>query len=102
MSTSCARVASIVCLDPATGNTIWTGSLPRGSASFYASPVIANGILYAAREDGIVFAARVEDKLELLSENPMHERIIASPAVANGLLLLRGDEHLFCVEAGQR
>ncbi len=92
----------IVCLDPATGSTIWTGSLPRGNATFYASPVIANGVLYAAREDGIVFAVRVEDKFELLSENPMGERIIASPVIADGRLLLRGDEHLFCVEAGQR
>lgn len=92
----------IVCLDPDTGSTIWTGSLPRASATFYASPVIANGVLYAAREDGVVFAVRVEDKFELLSENPMGERIIASPAVADGLLLLRGDEHLFCVEAGHR
>jgi len=93
---------SIVCLDPATGSTIWTGSLPRTNASFYASPVIANGVLYAAREDGVVFAVRVQDKFELLSENPMHERIIASPAVADGRLLLRGDEHLFCVESGKR
>jgi len=93
---------NIVCLDPATGSTIWTGSLPRTNASFYASPVIANGVLYAAREDGVVFAVRVQDKFELLSENPMHERIIASPAVADGRLLLRGDEHLFCVEMGKQ
>jgi hypothetical protein len=35
------------------------------------------------------------------ADNPMHERIIASPAVADGRLLLRGDEHLFCVETGK-
>ncbi len=29
----------------------------------------------------------------------MGERIIASPVVSNGRLLLRGDEHLFCVTA---
>jgi len=93
---------NIVCLDPASGNTIWTGSLPRTNASYYASPVIANGLLYAAREDGVVYAVRVQDKFDLLSENPMHERIIASPAVADGRLLLRGDEHLFCVEMVKR
>jgi outer membrane protein assembly factor BamB len=93
---------NIVCLDPATGSTIWSESLPRTNASYYASPVVANGVLYAAREDGVVFAVRVQDKFELLSENPMHERIIASPAVVDGRLLLRGDEHLFCVETGRR
>jgi len=88
----------IVCLDPATGKSLWTGTLPRTSSSFYASPVIANGVLYAAREDGVVFAALVENSFELLSENPMGERIVASPAVANGRLLLRGDKNLFCIE----
>ena len=92
---------NLVCLDPSTGNTIWAESLPRTNASFYASPVVANGVLYAAREDGVVFAVDVESKFEILSENPMHERIIASPAVADGRLLLRGDEHLFCVETGK-
>jgi outer membrane protein assembly factor BamB len=93
---------NLVCLDPATGSTIWSESLPRGRTSYYASPVIANGLLYAAREDGTVFVARVDDKFELVSENPMGEQIVASPALADGRLLLRGEEHLFCVEAGKR
>jgi outer membrane protein assembly factor BamB len=88
----------VACLEPEKGQTVWNGSFPRATASYYASPVIANGILYAAREDGVVFAARVDGKFEVLSENPMGERIVASPAVANGRLFLRGDKHLFCVE----
>lgn len=87
----------VVCLDPATGTTVWTGSLPKATAPYYASPVVANGILYAAREDGVVFAARVGEKFELLSENPMGERIIATPVPAADRLFLRGDAHLFCI-----
>ncbi|MCI0534763.1 MAG: PQQ-binding-like beta-propeller repeat protein [Verrucomicrobiales bacterium] len=89
----------VVCLDPATGKTIWSEALPRGGASFYASPVIANGLLYAAREDGVVFVARIADKFELLSENPMGERVVASPVVSNDRLLIRGDKNLFCIGA---
>ena len=92
----------VVCLDPANGKTMWSEALPRGTASYYASPVIANGVLYAAREDGTVFAARVEDKFELLSENPMGERIVASPVPAENRLLVRGDKHLFCIAAKER
>ncbi len=88
----------VACLEPEKGQTVWSGSFPRATASYYASPVIANGILYAAREDGVVFAARVDGKFEVLSENPMGERIVASPAVADGRLFLRGDKHLFCVQ----
>jgi len=87
----------VVCLDPATGKTIWENELPRASSSFYASPIIANGILYAAREDGVVFAARVEDKFELLSENTMGEQIVASPVPAGNSLLIRGEKHLYCI-----
>ena len=88
---------AVVCLDPADGKTIWTGAFPENKSPYYSSPVIANGVLYAAREDGVVFAARVEEKFEILSENPMGERILASPVPTSNRLLLRGDRHLFCV-----
>jgi outer membrane protein assembly factor BamB len=92
----------VVCVDPATGKTIWEEAFPRSSSSYYSSPVIANGVLYAAREDGTVFAARVEDKFELLSENAMGERIVASPTPANNSILLRSEKHLFCIAAKAR
>lgn len=92
----------IVCLDPATGGTVWAEALPRGSASYYASPAIANGILYAAREDGVVLAARIGDRFELLCENPLGERVVASPVLADSRLLIRGDKHLFAIAARAR
>jgi outer membrane protein assembly factor BamB len=87
----------VVCLDPATGRTIWEDAFPRAAASYYASPIIANGVLYAAREDGTVFAARVGEKFELLSENPMGEKIVASPVPAGNCLLIRGEQNLYCI-----
>ncbi len=89
----------IVCLDPNNGTTVWTASLPEHRTPYYSSPVIANGTLYAAREDGMVFVARVDDKFELLSENNMGERIIATPVPVANRLLIRGDNHLFCIAA---
>jgi outer membrane protein assembly factor BamB len=87
----------VACLDPATGQILWSDAFPKASASFYSSPLIAGGKLYAAREDGVVFVARVEDKFELLAENNMGERVIASPVPASNRLLIRGEQHLFCV-----
>lgn len=87
----------VVCLNPANGETLWSANLPEHRAPYYASPVIANGLFYAAREDGAVFVARVGEKFELLSENAMGERIVASPVPAAGRLFLRGDAHLFCI-----
>jgi outer membrane protein assembly factor BamB len=87
----------IECLDPATGKTVWSGRLPRKSSNYYASPTVADGKIYAAREDGMVFVTTAEGKFEVLAENDMGERIIASPVPVAGRLLLRGEKHLFCV-----
>ena len=89
----------VECLDPATGKTLWTGALPKNSNSYYSSPTLADGKLYAAREDGVVFVAQIEGKFEVLAENNMGERIIAAPVAVSNRLLLRGDNHLFCVGA---
>ena len=88
----------VVCLNPATGEPYWEEQLPRAAAPYYASPVIAGGILYAAREDGVVFSARVGEKFELLGENVMGEQILASPVPFDGRLLVRTSGHLYCVE----
>ena len=87
----------VECIEPATGATIWTGELPKGSASYYSSPVAADGKLYAAREDGAVFVARIDGTFEVLSENKMGEPIIASPVPVADRLLIRGEKHLFCI-----
>jgi len=88
----------VVCLDPATGKPHWEAEFPKTASSYYSSPVIAGGILYAAREDGVVFAARVGKSFKLLGENPMGEQIVSSPVPFDGRLLIRGAKTLFCVK----
>jgi len=87
----------VVCIEAKSGTTLWKGDLPKGAASYYASPVVADGKLYATREDGVIFVAAVKDGLELISENDMKERVIASPVPVANLLLIRGEKHLFCI-----
>ncbi len=87
------------CFDPTTGKTLWNESLPRVGANYYfASPLIADGKLYAAKEDGVVFVAEVEDKFKVLSENRMEEQVIASPIAVDNRLFIRGAKHLFCID----
>jgi outer membrane protein assembly factor BamB len=87
----------VECIDPADGKTIWSGALPKTSSNYYASPTVAGGKLYAAREDGRVFVVGIDGRFELLSENDMGERVIASPVPVEGRLLIRGEKNLFCV-----
>jgi outer membrane protein assembly factor BamB len=87
------------CIEPETGKTVWKDTLPKASANFYGSPLIAGGNLYAVREDGTVFVGKIENgKFELLAENQMGEKVIASPVAVEGRLLIRGEKNLFCVD----
>jgi outer membrane protein assembly factor BamB len=90
----------VECLDPATGKTIWKDAFPKNRAAFYASPLIAGGNLYAPREDGVVFVAKVtDDRFELAAENNMKESVIGSPVPVLNRLFIRGEKHLFCVSS---
>jgi len=89
----------VECLDPVTGKTIWSAAFPKASSNFYASPVIAGGNLYAIREDGVIFVARIEEgKFQLLAENNLGERVIASPVPLANRLLIRAEQHLLSFE----
>ncbi len=91
----------VSCLDPKTGETVWTETLPKHRAKFYSSPLIAGGLLYAAREDGQVFVAKIADGWNMVAEIPMGEDIIASPVPVGNRLFLRGSRHLFCIASQQ-
>jgi outer membrane protein assembly factor BamB len=86
----------VACIDPSKGDARWKAELPRASANFYASPVIVDGVMYAAREDGAVFVARVEGGFELLSENKLDDHLIAGVGPAGGRIFARGNSHLYC------
>ncbi|MGE4551243.1 MAG: PQQ-binding-like beta-propeller repeat protein [Opitutales bacterium] len=85
------------CIDPKTGKSHWEDAFPRGSSSYYSSPTLAGGKLYAAREDGVIFVADVSNGFRYLDQNDMGERIIASPVPVANRLLIRGENHLFCL-----
>jgi len=87
----------IECVDPADGKTLFTRKLPRTSSNYYASPTVADDKVYAAREDGMIFVVSVKEPYEVLSQNEMGERVIASPVPVDGKLLIRGEKHLFCI-----
>lgn len=88
----------VFCFDLKSGDLAWQQKLPRASASYYSSPVIAGDRMILSREDGVVMVMRLLDSgFELLSKNNMGERLIASPVPLDGALYLRGSKHLFCI-----
>jgi len=79
-----------------TGTRIYQQRVGDGG-SFVASPVLAAGKLYISSEDGDVYVVKAGAQYELLSKNPIGEPILATPALAGDLLLVRGAKHLFAI-----
>ncbi len=80
-----------------TGERLYQERVGRQGGSFSASPVAADGKLYFSSEDGDVFVLKAGAKYELLATNPMGEVMMATPAISDGMLFIRGQKHLFAI-----
>jgi hypothetical protein len=65
-----------------------------GGGAFSASPVAADGKLFMASEDGDVFVVQAGREYVELGKYPMNEVVMASPAISNGVLIVRTLGHL--------
>ena len=84
----------------ATGEQVYQTRLPMGS--FAASPVGADGRLYFASETGDVHVLRAGPDYQLLTTNAMDEVVMATPAMADGLLVIRTLKHVVGIAEGER
>ncbi|MFP6881462.1 MAG: PQQ-binding-like beta-propeller repeat protein, partial [Roseibacillus sp.] len=84
---------TLSCRDGKTGELRWKEKLP---GNFSSSPVIVGNTLYSATEDGVAYVLEVSPKAsKVLAEIDMEERIFASPAVIDGAIFIRSEEHLW-------
>jgi len=84
------------------GKRIYQQRVSETAGGFSASPVAAGGNLYLSSEDGEVFVVRAGEKFELLATNPMNEPLLASPAIANNMLVLRTPSAVYGIAAKAR
>jgi outer membrane protein assembly factor BamB len=86
------------CFDAKTGKPYYQQQrLPKAS-SFKASPVGANGKLYLASEEGDVTVVGMGDQFEVLATNTLENQMfVATPAIYDGAIYLRGQNTLFCL-----
>jgi len=80
--------------DAKTGENIYQQRLPT---SFSASPVAADGKLYLSSEDGDVFVVKTGRQYELLSRNTMSQPLMSTPALTDGMLILRGNNAIYAL-----
>jgi outer membrane protein assembly factor BamB len=86
------------CFDARTGKPYYQQQRLPKPYSFKASPVGVSGKLYLASENDDVIVARMGEKFEVLATNTLQDQMfIASPAVVDGAIYLRGQNTLFCI-----
>ena len=85
------------CADAKTGAVHWTQRL---DGNFSASPVAAEGRVYFQNESGVGFVVKAAKAFELLGENDLAERSLASYSVADGALFVRTEAHLWRIGTG--
>lgn len=78
-----------------TGERAYQKRVSEKGSSYSASPVGANGYLYFPNEDGDVVVIKAGTAYEFVSQNPLGEVLMASPAISDGMLIVRGQKHLF-------
>ncbi|HEY2951876.1 MAG TPA: PQQ-binding-like beta-propeller repeat protein [Verrucomicrobiae bacterium] len=85
-----AGIAS--CLDARTGEAHWQERIGGACSS---SPIYADGKIYVQREDGTGVVLKAGKTFEKLASNPLGERTLASYAVGDEALYIRGEQHLY-------
>jgi outer membrane protein assembly factor BamB len=84
--------------DAVTGALVYTNRVGATNSTFSASPVAGHGHIYASSEDGEVYTIKAGPKYELVAVNEMGEALMATPAISDGLLIIRGQPHVFAVK----
>ncbi len=91
---TCANNGLVTCYEAKTGKQVYRERL-GGSATYTASPVAADGRLYFSSEEHGVAVVKAGPKFEKLAVNPVGEVCMATPAISDGMIFVRGQHHLF-------
>ncbi len=83
------------CVDAQTGEAIWKPQ--RIGGNFGASPIVVGDTLLVISLDGKATLLRASDEFEKLGEVDLGGPVGATPAFAEGHLLLRVDDELRCL-----
>ncbi len=84
-----------MCLEAATGEEVWKQRL---GGNYSASPVYADGRIYAFSEEGDASVLAPGREPDVLAQNKLDAGCLASPAVADGALFVRTRTHLYRIE----
>ena len=80
-----------------TGEEIYRQRVPLVGSGFSASPVAADNKIYLSNEDGEILVISAGEKLNHIATNSMEELLMATPALSEGVMYVRGSNSLFAI-----
>ena len=83
-----------VCYDAKTGEKYWEQEF---NESFYSSPVVADGKVFISDMTGATHIMEVSKEAKVLGQPKLGEKIVATPAFAEGKIYVKGVNNLFCI-----
>ncbi|MEN8155829.1 MAG: PQQ-binding-like beta-propeller repeat protein [Bacteroidota bacterium] len=87
---------TMLCLDGATGETIWSEKM---KGKFHSSPVYADGHIYFNSTKGRTYVIRPGREFDLVAENSLDGEIWATPAIAGKALFIRTSKYLYKIQS---
>ena len=94
---ACGDNGLLSCFEARTGKSIYRQRLGNGSTGFTASAVAADGELYFTNENGDIHVVQAGPEFELLAANSLNEVCMATPAVSDGMLIVRAENHVYAI-----
>jgi outer membrane protein assembly factor BamB len=82
------------CMDADSGRALWQERL---GGDYHASLVAGDGKVYFTSLQGVVSVVQAGRTFRLLARNNLGESVVASPALSDGQIFLRGSRHLYCI-----
>jgi len=91
---TCANDGRMRVYNAKTGEEVYRQRV-GGGGTFSASPVAADGRLYFTNEEGEVIVVKAGPEYEELARNEMGEVCMSTPAISDGLLVVRTLKHVY-------
>ncbi|HUT10160.1 MAG TPA: PQQ-binding-like beta-propeller repeat protein [Thermoguttaceae bacterium] len=82
------------CFDVHTGRLHWKERVP---GEYRASPLVAEGRVYFLNVQGLTTVVSASPRFDRLTENQLDDQTVASPAVSDGKIFIRGWKWLYCL-----
>lgn len=86
---------TLYCHEAATGKSVYENSIT--TMRHRANPVYADGKLYLVGRDGTTVVVKTGRTMERLAVNKLPDIFASSPAIANGVIYLRGWKDLYAI-----